>query len=62
MYVPLVIVHILMKMKKEILKALKDIMDAFDSMKDLTVQERDLVMNILMNSIAASHIISSKYQ
>lgn len=51
-----------MKMKKEILKALKDIMDAFDSMKDLTVQERDLVMNILMNSIAASHIISSKYQ
>ena len=45
---------------KRILKALKDTMDAYDSVRELSIQEQNVVMGILMNSMAASYILNNK--
>lgn len=45
---------------KRILKALKDTMDAYDSIRELSIQEQNVVMGILMNSMAASYILNNK--
>lgn len=47
-------------MQKRFLKALKDTMDAYDSICELSIQEQSVVMGILMNSMAASYILNNK--